>query len=272
MTSLNLCQGRHNYTSQHSWSLNSYRHLCLQLAFMPSIAIYAFNCHLCLQLPFMPSIAIYAFSCHLCLQLPFMPSIAIYAFNCHLCLQLPYSQEDEIRKAAQDKADKDKSSVVYGGGGGGSSRPVDRWATLPASARTCSNIYVCVPSLCIYRTLWSTYAFKFLCLIFFYYSITYLTKSPSLCSFLLNISFTFFFLKFFTVFLSSSFRFFFRDSRVPDRDRGGGGDRNRDREDRERDRDRGSSGGAISRPGLGSTRDRPRDRYRFKRNHLTLTA
>ena len=67
-----------------------------------------------------------------------MPSIAIYAFNCHLCLQLPYSQEDEIRKAAQDKADKDKSSVVYGGGGG-PSRPVDRWVALPASACTYLN-------------------------------------------------------------------------------------------------------------------------------------
>jgi hypothetical protein len=34
------------------------------------------------------------------------------------------SQEDDARKAAQDKADKEKSSVVYGGS---ASRPVDRW-------------------------------------------------------------------------------------------------------------------------------------------------
>jgi hypothetical protein len=49
----------------------------------------------------------------------------------------------------------------------------------------------------------------------------------------------------------------YRDTRVRERD--SGGERNRDREDRERERG-GDRGGAVSRPGLGSTRDRPRDR------------
>ena len=50
------------------------------------------------------------------------------------------------------------------------------------------------------------------------------------------------------------------------RERDNGGDRNRDREDREReerDRDRDRGGGSsstVSRPGLGSNRDKPRDR------------
>jgi hypothetical protein len=53
-----------------------------------------------------------------------------------------------------------------------------------------------------------------------------------------------------------------RDNRVRERDNGG--DRNRDREDREReerdrDRDR-DRGGPVSRPGLGSSRDKPRDK------------